>query len=148
MRTTKAQISLHVRAVWSAPFLFAALDIDSIIPPVSISEIWSLYLASVTHSAQAGFSLPCSQILKTCFLVTRLNWCRFLPPWCSLNHHQRCFPVKTVKNVTVMIKTVEISFCIPYWRWSTQKKVHFAFCFCHLCISSMMHHAPSINPEN
>ena len=44
--------------------------LDSIIHVVSISEISSLYLASVT--AQAGLSLPWSQIPKTGFLVTRL----------------------------------------------------------------------------
>ena len=44
--------------------------LDSIIPLVSISEISSLYLASV--AAQAGLSLPRSQTPKTGFLVTRL----------------------------------------------------------------------------
>ena len=45
-------------------FVFRCLD--SIIPLVSISEISSLYLASV--AAQAGLSLPWSQTLKTDFL--------------------------------------------------------------------------------
>ena len=45
--------------------------LDSIIPLVSISETSSLYLASV--AAQAGLSLPWSQIPKTGFLVTRLK---------------------------------------------------------------------------
>ena len=43
--------------------------LDSIIPLVSISEISSLYLASV--AAQAGLSLPWSQAPKTGFLVMR-----------------------------------------------------------------------------
>ena len=42
MRTTKAQISLRICTVWSASCL------DSIIPLVSIFEISSLYLASVS----------------------------------------------------------------------------------------------------
>ena len=43
--------------------------LDSIIPLVSLSEISSLYLASV--AAQAGLSLPWSQSMKTDFLVTK-----------------------------------------------------------------------------
>ena len=43
--------------------------LDSIMPPVSISEISSLYLAPV--AAQAGLSLPWSQTPKTGFLMTR-----------------------------------------------------------------------------
>ena len=45
--------------------------LDSIIPLVSISEISSLYLASM--SAQADLSLPWSQTPNTDFLVTRLK---------------------------------------------------------------------------
>ena len=63
MRTTKGQI----RA-------FLVHCLDSIIPPVSISEISSLYLASV--AAQAGLSLPWSQTRRTGFLVTRLIYTR------------------------------------------------------------------------
>ena len=59
MWTTKAQISTIV-----------VRCLDSIIPPVSISRISSLCLASV--AVQAGLSLPWSQTLKTGFLVTRL----------------------------------------------------------------------------
>ena len=44
---------------------------DSIIPLVSISEISSLYLASL--AAQAGLCLTWSQTPKTGFLVARLN---------------------------------------------------------------------------
>ena len=68
MRTTKAQISLRIRAVWSAPLLF----ICSIIPLVSISELSSLYLASVAEPAV--LSLPWSQTPKTGFLATRLTF--------------------------------------------------------------------------
>ena len=45
--------------------------LDSIIPLVSISEISSLYLASLV--AQAGLSLLWSKTLKTGFLVTWLK---------------------------------------------------------------------------
>ena len=62
MRTTKAQISLI------SAFIVRCLY--SIIHLISISEISSLCLASAT--AQAGLSLPWSQIPKTGFLVTRL----------------------------------------------------------------------------
>ena len=44
--------------------------LDSVIPPVSISKISNLYLASV--AMQAGLSLPWSQTPKTGFLVTWL----------------------------------------------------------------------------
>ena len=64
MRTTKA----HPRSLISA---FVVRCLVSIIPLVSISEIASLYLASV--AAQAGLSLPCSQTPKTGFLATWLK---------------------------------------------------------------------------
>ena len=60
MRTKKAQISAYV-----------VCCLDSIIHIVSISEISSLYLASL--AAQAGLCLTWSQSLKTLFLVTRLK---------------------------------------------------------------------------
>ena len=56
MRTIKAQVSLRICTVWSASFVCC---LDRIIPLVSIAEISSLYLASVT--AQAGLSLTWSQ---------------------------------------------------------------------------------------
>ena len=49
---------------------FVVHCLDSIISRVSISEISSLYLASV--AAQSGLCLTWSQTLKTGFLVTRL----------------------------------------------------------------------------
>ena len=58
MRTTKVQISLLI-------------CLDSIISLVSISEISSLYLASVAE--QAGLSLTWLKTPKTGFLVTRFN---------------------------------------------------------------------------
>ena len=51
---------------------FVVRCLDSIMLLVSISEIASLYLASV--AAQAGLSLPWSQISKTGFLVTWRNY--------------------------------------------------------------------------
>ena len=65
MWKTKAQISLCIRVVWSAPFFVRCLD--SIIPLVSISEISSLYLASL--AAQAGLCLTRSQTSKTGFFL-------------------------------------------------------------------------------
>ena len=59
----------HPRSLISA---FVVRCIDSIVSLVSISEISSLYLASL--AAQAGLSLPWSQTPKTGFLVTRLYW--------------------------------------------------------------------------
>ena len=58
----------HLHSLISA---FVVRCLDSIIPLVSIPEISSLYIASVT--AQAGLSLPWSQNPKTGFLVTRLR---------------------------------------------------------------------------
>ena len=54
----RRQIRLHA---------FVVPCLDSIIPLVSISEIFSLYLASV--AAHAGLSLTWSKIPKTDFLV-------------------------------------------------------------------------------
>ena len=62
----------HPRSLIST---FLVRCLDSIIPLVSISELSSLYLASV--AAQAGLSLPWSQAPKTGFLVTRLNLWRW-----------------------------------------------------------------------
>ena len=56
----------HPRSLISA---FVVRCLDSIMPLVSISEISSLYQASVT--AQAGLCLTWSQSPKTGFLVTR-----------------------------------------------------------------------------
>ena len=53
----------HLRSLISALIVHC---LDSIIPLVSISEISSLYLASV--AVQAGLSLPWSQTLKTGFI--------------------------------------------------------------------------------
>ena len=52
---------------------FVVRCLDSIIPLVSISELPSLYLASV--AAQVGLSLPWSQTLKTGFLEM-LKWAK------------------------------------------------------------------------
>ena len=57
----------HPRSLISA---FVVRFLDSIIPLVSISEISSLFLASV--AVQASLSLPWSQTPKTGFLVTML----------------------------------------------------------------------------
>ena len=57
---------------------FVVHCLDSIIPLVSISEISSLYLASVT--VQAGLSLTWSKTPKKGFLMTRLIY----PTWTLL----------------------------------------------------------------
>ena len=59
----------HSRSLISA---FVVRCLDSIIPLVSISEISSLYLASVAE--KSGLSLPLSQTPETGFLVTGLNY--------------------------------------------------------------------------
>ena len=51
MRTTKAQISLCIRAVWSAPFIVRCLHVDSVMSLVSVIKISSLMLASVAEQA-------------------------------------------------------------------------------------------------
>ena len=67
MRTTKARIST---------FVVRCLDSIHVIPQISISEISSLYIASV--AAQAGLCLTRSQSPKTGFLVSRLSFVSFL----------------------------------------------------------------------
>ena len=57
----------HQRSLISTFFVRC---LDSMIPLVSISEIASLYLASVAE--QAGLRLTCSQTPKPGFLMTRL----------------------------------------------------------------------------
>ena len=59
----------HMRSLISA---FVVCCLESIIPQISISEISSLYLASV--AVQAGLSRPWSQTRKTDFLVTWLMY--------------------------------------------------------------------------
>ena len=59
----------HPRSLIGA---FVVRCLDSIIPLVSISEISSIYLASVAE--QAGLSLSWSQTPKTGFLATRLKY--------------------------------------------------------------------------
>ena len=63
----------HPRSLISA-VVFRCLD--NIIPLVSVSEISSLYLASL--AAQPGLCLTWSQTTKTRFLVTRPIWSRSL----------------------------------------------------------------------
>ena len=63
--------SAHLRSLICA---FIIRCLDSIMLLVSVYKISSLCLASVTE--QAGFSLTCSEIPKTGFLVTRLKQCR------------------------------------------------------------------------
>ena len=58
----------HPRSLIST---FFVRFLDSIIPPVSISEISSLYLASM--AAQAGWSLTWSETQKTGFLMMWLK---------------------------------------------------------------------------
>ena len=58
----------HSRSLISA---MVVRCLDSIMPPVSISEISSLFLASVV--AQAALCLTWSLTPKTGFVVTRLN---------------------------------------------------------------------------
>ena len=57
----------HPRSLIST---FVVCCLDSIIPLVSISKLASIYLASV--AAQASWSLPWSQTLKTGLFVKRL----------------------------------------------------------------------------
>ena len=64
MRKTKVQISLRIST-------FVVRCRDNIIPLVSVSEISSLYLASVAAHASLGLTL--SETPKTGFLVTWLN---------------------------------------------------------------------------
>ena len=66
----RADQPAHSRSLISA---FVVPCLDSIIPLVSISEISSLYLASVAVQAvQAGLSFTWSQTPKTGFLMTWL----------------------------------------------------------------------------
>ena len=60
----------HPRSLFSA---FVVRCSDSIIPLLDIAEIAILHLVSVGE--QAGWSLTWSQIPKTDFLVTWLNYC-------------------------------------------------------------------------
>ena len=61
----------HPRILISA---FVVRYMDSIIPPLAISKNSRLKLAS--EAEQPGLSLSWSETPKTCFLATRLNYCR------------------------------------------------------------------------
>ena len=91
--TKGADQPAHPRSLISA---FIVHCLDSLIHIVSISETWSLYLASV--AAPAGLSLPWSQTPKTDFLVMRLIcsrhiMCRFV--FCLVSWSR-------VRNLTVL----------------------------------------------
>ena len=63
MRTATTQISLRIRAVWSAPLFFRCLD--GVMSLVSVTKISSLMLASVAE--QASLSLTLSETLEDTF---------------------------------------------------------------------------------
>ena len=62
MRTTKVQISLRIRAVWSEPSLFTA---GSMICILALSKVSRLYLVSIAE--QAGLSLTRLKISEDTF---------------------------------------------------------------------------------
>ena len=70
LRTTQAQSSLRIRAVWSATLLFRVLE--SAISKLATSEISFFYLVSVAE--QAGLNLTLSETPKTGFVATRPIW--------------------------------------------------------------------------
>ena len=88
---------------------------DSIILLVSISEIWSLYLASVT--AQAGLSLTWSQTLKTGFLMTWLKYLIPLPRSCPLLNPAWNWSLAQICNGS-LINLGRVSWCD--WIFMTQ----------------------------
>ena len=63
MQTTKAQISLRIHAVWSAPFVVHC--VDSVMSLVSVTKISSLMLAAVAE--QASLSLTWSETPEDMF---------------------------------------------------------------------------------
>ena len=95
----------HLRSLIST---FVVRCLDSIILLVYISEISSLYLASVAE--QAGLSLSWSQTPKTDFLVTGLNYIfrflrvstvqelppKFAPPKPVSHHHGMKMEVESI----------------------------------------------------
>ena len=63
MQTSKAQISLCIRAVWSAPLIVRCLE--NIIPLDSVAEISRTWLASMAE--QAGLCLAGSETPEDTF---------------------------------------------------------------------------------
>ena len=70
LRTTQAQTSLRIRAVWSAPLFIRVLE--STISKRSTSKISVFKLVSVAE--ETGFSLAMSEAPKTGFVATRPNY--------------------------------------------------------------------------
>ena len=83
MRTTKAQISLRIRAVWSAPVV---RYLDSVMSLVSVTKISSLMLASVAE--QASLSLTWSETPEDTFSHDEAYLVKNLP---SLLRTASCF---------------------------------------------------------
>ena len=90
MQTTKTQISLGIRAVWSAYFVVPCLDKCSIICiyVLAVSKISRLFQASV--AMQASLSLTWTQNsqrqikYKSAFLGFLVTWLNFIfLTWCS-----------------------------------------------------------------
>ena len=76
---------------------FVVRRLDGIIPQVFISEISSLYLASVVE--QAGLSLPWSQTPKTGFLAMRLIYhC-----WVHCNANLYVLVVRSTKHLNLAV---------------------------------------------
>ena len=76
----------HPRSMISA---FVVRCLDSIVPLVFISEISSIYIASV--ATKAGLCLTWSQTPKTGFFVTRLNFTLTQKEMCP--HERGCLKV-------------------------------------------------------
>ena len=104
----------HPRSLISA---FVVRCLDSITPLVSIPEISSLYLASVT--AQAGLSLPGSQTLKTGFHVTTLKYFQGLAGSVTIKARSPTLAPKIKSNVFDLISARALISAPPVLFWKT-----------------------------
>ena len=111
----------HPRSLIST---FVVHCLDSITPIVSISKIWSLYLASV--DAQVGLSLHWSQTPKTGILVTRLiyacgssctspcSFCLWYEPSHDKTNKMTVRPAKTQISLGIRPVWSESSLCAQW----------------------------------
>ena len=112
---------VHPRSLIST---FVVCCLDSIIPPVHISKISSLYLASV--AVQAGLSLLGSQTPKTGFLIYPASYCNVpmfsdTQVWANSADPDQTAPLIRANSVCHSVCSVKVK-CLHQimfhtWKW-------------------------------
>ena len=104
LRTTNAQTSLRIRAVCSAPLLFAHWKVSY------LDLLRAKFLFSRVYVAeQASLNLTFSETPKTGFLATRLNWWIWKNQ-CPIVPHSDLVRVQTFCKFDKQVDTITVTF--------------------------------------